>query len=62
MASFFAPFFSLFISPFQSTETGSRDEHSKHKWQNILLQKEAKFYACYHDFGFLTVPDPFPKI
>ena len=42
MASFFAPFYSLFISPFQSTETGSRDEQSKNKWQNINCYKSEK--------------------
>ena len=59
---FFAPFYSLFISPFQSTETGSKDEHSKNKWQNINCYKSSKIYTCYLDFVFLTVPDPFPKI
>ena len=50
MASFFAPFYSLFISPFQSTETGSRDEHSKNKWQNINCYKSEKILCVLSRF------------
>ena len=39
---FFASSYSLFISPLQSTETGSKDEHSKNKWQNINCYKSNK--------------------
>ena len=34
--------YSLFISPLQDTETGSKDEHSKNKWQNINCYKSSK--------------------
>ena len=34
--------YSLFISPLQDTETGSKDEHSKNKWQNINFYKSNK--------------------
>ena len=39
---FFASSYSLFISPLQSTETGSKDEHSKNKSQNINCYKSNK--------------------
>ena len=39
---FFAFSYSLFISPLKSTETGSKDEHSKNKWQNINCYKSNK--------------------
>ena len=45
MASFFAPFYSLFISPFQSTETGS-----KNKWQNINCYKSDKILCMLSRF------------
>ena len=50
MASFFAPFYSLFISPFHSTETGSKDEHSKNKWQNINCYKSSKILCMLSRF------------
>ena len=50
MASFFAPLYSLFISPFQSTETGSKDEHSKNKWQNINCYKSNKILCMLSRF------------
>ena len=39
---FFASSYSLLISPLQSTETGSKDEHSKNKSQNINCYKSNK--------------------
>ena len=39
---FFASSYSLFISQLQSTETGSKDEHSKNKSQNINCYKSNK--------------------
>ena len=50
MASFFELFYSLFISPFQSTETGSKDEHSKNKWQNINRYKSSKILCTLSRF------------
>ena len=38
--------YSLFISPLQHTETGSKDEHSKNNWQNT-----ASFPVVLGDFG-----------
>ena len=52
--------YSLFISPLQDTETGSKDEHSKNNGQNVNFTKATKFYTCYHDYVFLTVPHAFP--
>ena len=61
IAFFFSSSYSLFIiSPLQGTETGSKEEHSKNKLQNTNFTKATKFYACYRDFVFLTVPDAFP--
>ena len=39
---FFASSYSLLISPLQSTETGSKDKHSKNKSQNINCYKSNK--------------------
>ena len=39
---FFASCYSLFIIPLHGTETGSKDEHSKNKWQNINCYKSNK--------------------
>ena len=39
---FFASSYSLFISPLQSIETGSKDEHSKNKSQNVNCYKSNK--------------------
>ena len=57
---FFATPYSLFICPLQSTETGSKDEHSKNKSQNINCYKSSKFLCRLSRFCVLTVPDPFP--
>ena len=50
MASFFAPFYSLFISPFQSTETGSKDELPKKKGHNINCYKSRKILCMLSRF------------
>ena len=44
MAIFFASSYSLFISPLQGTETGSKDEHSKNKWQDIICYKKQRSF------------------
>ena len=42
--------YSLFISPLQDTETGSKDEHSKNKWQNINCYKSEKILCMLSRF------------
>ena len=44
--------YSLFISPLQDTETGSKAEHSKNKWQNINCYKSNKVLCMLSRFCF----------
>ena len=42
--------YSLFISPLQDTETGSKDEHSKNKWQNINCYRSNNVFCMLSRF------------
>ena len=51
------PFMAIFLHllilcfcPFQSTETGSKDKHSKNKWQNINCLKQQSFMHAVTSF------------